>query len=312
MEYLIGVDLGGTQMRAALVAASGALIAFERTLTYVESGPDAVITRLAELIARVREALPPDGTIRGVGVGSPGPLNPQTGVVYAPPNMQGWYNIPLGDRLAALTGLPVRVDNDGNVAALGEWRYGGGVGTRHMVYITVSTGIGAGVIVDGRLLRGRLGLGTELGTMILDAERQMYWENLASGTALGRAAAAAMIGRPESLLHQMATPETVSGATVAQAAAAGDKLARELMDREANLLAMGFVSIIHAFSPEIILVGGSVALHNPGLLAQAREITYSRVLIDLFRNVPIELARLGDRAGVLGAAALLLEADEAH
>jgi glucokinase len=312
MQYIIGVDLGGTQLRAALVTADGSIIAHERSRTFIEEGPAAVIARMVGLISRVRAALPAGGDLLGIGIGAPGPLNPETGIVYAPPYMPGWYNIQLRDAVAEPTGLPVMIDNDANVAALGEWRFGAGVGTRHMVYITVSTGIGGGVIIDGRLLLGRLGAAAELGSIILDANRGLTWEELASGTALGMAAATAMPDHPASLLHTRATPDGITAAHVARAAADGDVLAQTLMDHEAQLLGMGFASILHIFSPELLLVGGSVALENPGLIAQAREIAYRRVLVDLYREVPIIPPRLGERAGVLGAAALILAASESR
>lgn len=312
MKHVIGADIGGTQLRAALITADGTIIAHERTRTFVEDGPHAVIARMLDLIGHVRAALPADGTLLGIGVGAPGPLNPETGMVYAPPNMPGWYRIQLRDSLAVPTGLPVVIGNDANVAALGEWRFGAGVGTRHMVYLTISTGIGGGVIMDGKLLLGRLGAAAELGSIFLDAEHSLRWEELASGSGLAAAAAAAMPARPDSTLHAMAAPQTVTAAHVAHAAAAGDDLARSLMDREAHLLGLGFASILHIFSPEIMLVGGSVALENPDLLARARTIAYERVIVDLYREVPILPASLGERAEVLGAAALMLAAAEAH
>lgn len=306
MEHVIAVDLGGTYLRAALVCADGRILARQRVPTLVEEGPDAVIGRIVSLIEQMRAALPPEGRLLGVGVGAPGPLDPVTGIVYSPPNMPGWDRIPLRDRLAAATGLPVELGNDANAAALGEWRFGGGRGCRHMVYVTVSTGIGGGVITDGRLLLGRLGAGGELGFMFLDAERGAVWEDLASGTALGRAAAAAMPSHPESLLHRRATPDTVTGADVAAAAAEGDALANALLAREAYWLGLGFASILHLFSPEVLIVGGGVILNNPSLLDQARTIAYAHVKVDLYRDVPILAATLGDNAGLLGAAALAL------
>jgi len=307
MKYVIGVDLGGTQMRAALVTADGEILAHERSRTCIEEGPTAVIARMVGMIDRVRVALPSSGDVLGIGIGAPGPLNPETGVVYAPPYMPGWHTIQLRDAVAGPTGLPVVINNDANVAALAEWRFGAGIGTRHMVYVTVSTGIGGGVIIDGRLLLGRLGAAAELGSIILDAERGLTWEELASGTALGQAAATSMPAHPTSLLHSLATPENVTAAHVARAATDGDTLARSLMDREAQFLGMGFASILHIFSPELLLVGGSVALENPDLLAHAREIAYRRVIVNLYRDVPIMPPHLGERVGVLGAAALMLD-----
>jgi glucokinase len=310
MEHVIAVDLGGTQLRAALVSAEGRIVAHARTATLVAEGPDAVIGRMLQLIAEVRAALPPDGRLLGVGIGAPGPLDPFTGIVYAPPHLPGWQQIPLRAMVAEATALPVELGNDANAAAVGEWRFGGGRGCRNIVYITVSTGIGGGVIADGRLLLGRMGSAAELGFMILDQEQGTIWEDLASGTALAAAAAAAMAGRPDSLLHQLASAATVTGAHVAEAAARGDALAGELMAREAKLLGLGLASCLHIFSPEIVLVGGSVVLNNPGLLERAREIAYAHAKVDLYREVPIVQAELGERAGILGAAALALTAFE--
>lgn len=310
MKHVIGVDLGGTQLRAALVTAEGQIGPVVRTPTLVAEGPEAVINRMLGLINELRSMLPPDGELLGIGIGAPGPLDPFTGIVYAPPHLPGWHEIPLRAMVAEATDLPVELGNDANAAAVGEWRFGGGRGCRNMVYITVSTGIGGGVIADGRLLLGRMGSAAELGFMILDPVDGTIWEDLASGTALAAAAAAAMPNHPDSLLHRLATPATVSGAHVAQAAAEGDALAGELMAREAKLLGLGFASCLHIFSPEIVLVGGSVVLNNPWLLERAREVAYAHAKVDLYREVPIERAELGEQAGILGAAALALTAFE--
>jgi glucokinase len=304
MEHVIGVDLGGTQVRAALITPDGALVAHARAASRVAAGPVATADQIADLAAQVVTALPPGGRIGGLGLGAPGPLDPVSGVVMAPPNLPGWADVPLRALVQERTGLNVVLGNDANAAALAEWRFGAGVGTRHLVYVTVSTGIGGGVINDGRLVLGRLGAAAELGFLILDPERGLGWEELASGTALGRAAAAAMPADPASQLHALATPATVTAAHVAQAANQGDPLAMRLMEREARLLGLGFASVLHAFSPEILVVGGSVVIANPALLARAREVAYAHTMCALYTEVPIVPARLGDEAGVLGAAAL--------
>jgi glucokinase len=308
MDYVIAVDLGGTQLRAALVHASGRIVAHERAATLVAEGPVAVTGRILSLINQVQRSMWAGERPLGIGIGAPGPLDPATGIIYSPPNMPGWDAFPLQRMVAEATGLPVALGNDANAAALGEWRFGGGRGLRDLVYVTVSTGIGGGVICDGRLLLGRLGAGGELGFLILDPEQGTIWEDMASGTALGRAAAQALTDHPASLLHQLATPATITAAHVAAAAAQGDALAQALMAREARMLGMGFASILHIFSPALILVGGGVVLNNPDLLAQAREVAYAHVKVPLYREVPIEPATLGEQAGVLGAAALALEA----
>lgn len=311
MQHVIAVDLGGTQLRAALVAADGQVVAHARTATLVAEGPDAVVRRMLALIAQVRTAVPADSPLLGIGIGAPGPLDPRSGTVFAPPNLPGWSAVPLRAMVADGTGLPVELGNDANAAALGEWRFGGGRGHEHLVYITVSTGIGGGVIEQGRLLIGHQGAGYELGFMILDAATGTNWEDLASGTALAAAAAAAMVRHPDTLLHRLARPADVSGAHVAAAAAQGDAVAAQLMEREAHYLGLGLASCLQLFSPELILVGGSVTLHNPQLLERARAVAYAHVKVDLYRRVPIEPAQLGEGAGILGAAALALSAFEA-
>jgi glucokinase len=310
MEYAIGIDLGGTQLRSIVADRQGTIYHHTRTLTRVAEGPDTVIERMAECIAHARSQVPVDGRLLGVGVGSPGPLNPQTGLIYHAPNMPGWVNIALRDRLLAHCGLPVVVNNDANVAALGEWIFGGGQGYHNLIYITVSTGIGGGIISDGRLLLGRLGVGGEVGYMLLDTERYTAWENLASGTALAAAAAAAMRMQSDSLLHTLTTADLVSARDVALAAEQGDELARSLMQREARLLGLGFTNLLHIFSPELILVGGGVINANPWLLDAAREIVDQHVVADLYRAVPIRPATLHERVGVLGAAALVFYAHD--
>jgi glucokinase len=198
------------------------------------------------------------------------------------------------------------------VAALAEWRFGSYAGKRNLVYLTISTGIGGGVIMDGRMLIGFKGAGAELGHMILQAEHRLCWEELASGTGMARLAAAAMPQHPDSLLNQWATPATVTAAQVAQAADAGDALAMQLMARQSEYLGLGLVSTLHLFSPEVILVGGSVVTHNPKLLVAARRVVQERAIADVYRNVPIEVATLGNDVGVLGAAALVLYEHEVH
>lgn len=306
MDYIIGVDLGGTQLRAILADTAGNILHEERVLTEAAQGPAMVIERIIACIEHVRNVVPTPGNLLGVGIGSPGPLDPDAGVIFTAPNMPGWHNVPLRDIITQRTGMWVELGNDANIAALAEWKFGAGQGLNNVVYITVSTGIGGGVISDGRLLLGRLGAAAELGHIILNVEGRQSWEDLASGTGLATAAAAAMAHEPNSLLQHLATPQTVTAAHVSQAYAQGDPLAQRLMQREIELLGLGFVSTLHLFSPDIILVGGSVATQNQFLIERARQVVLERTISDVYHTVPIQLTALGDQVGVLGAVALLL------
>jgi len=306
VEYIIGVDIGGTKIHAALADRHGTILAEIHDLTRATRGYRAIIDNIIEYIEKLRSYMPEGGSLLGIGIGCPGPLDPVAGVVITAPNLPGWIDIPLCQLLRERTGLPVRLANDANAAALGELYFGGGIGRSHMVYITISTGIGAGVIVDGHVLLGRSGAGGEVGHMLIDLQHRRSWEDLASGTALRTAASAAMQTEVPTMLHELATPHTVTAVEVALAAQRGDALAMELMQREAEFLGLGFVNVLHLFSPEIILVGGSVVTANPSLLDDARRVVQERVIADVYRSVPIEVAHLGNKVGVLGAVALLL------
>lgn len=303
MRYIIGVDLGGTQLRAGLATPEGAILHEVRVPTRANDGPDAVIAQIIDLIEQMRVAVPADGAILGVGIGSPGPIDPFQGIVFNQPNMVGWKNVPLREILESRTRLPVELGNDANAAALGEWLYGGGKGTRNLVYVTISTGIGGGVIVDGHLLLGGKGAAAEVGHHIIDWQTRETWENLAAGPGLARAAASAMHSEPGSLLHTMATPERVTAREVAAAAAAGDQLARRLLDQEGDLIGVGLVNLLYMYSPDLILLGGGVVVHNPFLIDRAVQIIRQNAF-DAYQDVPVRLAELGDRAGLLGAVAL--------
>jgi len=310
MRYIIGVDLGGTQLRAGLADEHGKLLREIRIATEAADGPEAVISRIVDCIQRVRAELPADGALLGVGVGSPGPLDPFRGIVFTQPNMPGWHDVPLRDILSQRTGLPIELGNDANAAALGEWYYGGGQGVRNLVYVTISTGIGGGVIVDGHLLLGRFGSAAEVGHHVIDWNTRSSWEDLAAGPALARAASSAMAAEPDSLLHTLATPETVSGAHVAQAAAQNDPLALRLLDREGELIGVGLLNMLNLYSPDLILAGGGVVINNPQLLGRAQQVIQERAF-EVFRDVPVRLAALGDQAGLLGAVALIRHKHEA-
>jgi glucokinase len=309
MRYIIGVDLGGTNLRAALADDQGAIHQIVRVPTEGDDGPEAVMDKVVACIDEMRAALPPDGMLAGVGIGSPGPLDPFDGIVFTLPNLPGWENVPLRAILTERTGLPVELGNDANAAALGEWYFGAGRGQRNLVYVTVSTGIGGGVIADGRLVLGHRGAAAEVGHHIIDWETLSSWENLAAGPALARAAADAMVEDASSLLHGLATPETITAGDVARAAAAGDPLAQRLMDREGDLLGAGLVNMLHLYSPNLILLGGGVAQNNPQLIDRARRVIEARAM-EAYRDVPVRLAELGDRVGLLGAVALFLHMRE--
>lgn len=311
MSYVIGIDLGGTQLRAVRIDQAGEILAFERTETASESGPSAVVAQIEALITAMTAGLAAH-QIHGVGVGTPGPVDPLAGIVLETPNLDGWFNVPLKQLLSERTGLRIEVGNDANVAALGEWRFGSGRGVHDFIYVTISTGIGGGVVVDGKLLLGRKGIAGEVGHMTIQTDGPLCgcgnigcWESLASGTALARHATAALERSRPSLINDLAAGQPIEGWHVAAAAEQGDELALALMQREGELIGVGLVNLLHLYAPERIALGGGV-LKSAGLL----EPHFRRVILERamppYRDTPIDLAVLGDKVGVLGAAALVL------
>lgn len=315
MRYVVGVDLGGTQLRAVKIDREGQIHAFERTDTDVDSGPEGVLNQMEFLINTVVGDTNPSEII-GVGIGTPGPIDPFAGVVLGAPNLPGWLNVPIKAILSERTGLQVQVGNDANVAGLGEWRFGSGRGTEHFIYVTISTGIGGGVIIDSQLLLGNKGIAGEVGHMTIQTNGPLCgcgnygcWESMASGTALARFATEAVReemarGRP-SLITEVAGTEPIEGWHVAAAAEQGDRLALSLMQREGELIGVGLVNLFHLYAPECIALGGGVTKSMALLEPHMRRAINQRAMPP-YRNTPVQLAQLADKVGVLGAAALML------
>ena len=305
---IIAVDLGGTQIRTARFDHKLNLLQRERTLTSAEEGPKPVIQRLKEYIEKV---LPPSRSdVAGIGFSSPGPLNPMTGVIIAPPNLPGWHDVPLADIIRSEFGLPVFIGNDANVAALAEASKGAAQGHRHVVYITVSTGIGAGMICDGRLLLGREGLAAEFGhiPIIVEGDKVSSVELEAAGPAIARRALAALrAGRPSSLSEWGAEGEgPLDAKAVAMAARAGDQLATEIFAHAGGIIGLGIVSILHLFNPEVVVLGGGVSKAGELLFGPMIDVIGQHVLDDSYlKDLKITTAALGDDVALAGAAALV-------
>lgn len=308
-DFAIGLDLGGTQVRAALVRAGKVLVRMAARTDI--SGPEEVMRQFKALVAEVSRAAG-SAPVRAVGMCAPGPLDTVSGVIDHIPTLPGWEQFPLRDRLSELFGLPAIVENDGIAAAFGEWQYGAARGLDHMVYVTVSTGIGGGVVVDGRLMHGARGMGGHVGHFTLVAEgpvcscgRVGCFEAVAAGTAFGKRVRAAASGNPASYLGRMAEHETLEGRHAVEGARAGDAACLALVAEEADWLGSGFASLLHLYSPQMIVMGGGVSaafdLLEPGIRARIR-----RDAMAPFREVPVVPASLGDDAGLVGVADLAI------
>lgn len=312
MSCAVAVDLGGSELRVGLVEGGGKILAVATTPTDSRGGPQAVIAQIVALAARVRAEAEHPAPV-GVGVAAPGPLDSAAGIAIGPPTLEGWHEVPLASLLEKQLGLPVRLENDANAAALGEWRFGAGRDVQNIVFVTVSTGIGGGVIANGRLLHGHRGLAAEIGQMTVDARSSEslfggatgVWEALASGTALGRRAGRRALGADGARLRELAGNGPITARHVAEAARQDDRLAIALLDEEADLLGIGFANLLHLYSPERLIVGGGLGAALDLMASRIADTVRERAL-PAFRDVPIVPAALGSRAGLIGAASLIL------
>jgi glucokinase len=301
----IGVDLGGTWLRVARVSPAGQVEAMERLPTDVAGGPAGVVAQIAAVCGRLS-----DESTRRMGVGVPGSFDRESGTVLGIPALPGWVGFPLAVTLRDRTGLDCTLENDAKAAAIGEWDAGAAKGFRNFVYVTVSTGIGACAVVDGRLLRGAGGLAGEIGhTRVAETSERcacgLYgcWQALAAGPALARRAAAAAQAAPLSVLAALAALGPLSGVEVGRAARAGDAAALSVVREHASLLGIGFTNLQHVYAPDLLVVGGGVSdlldLMRPQLETVLRER-----LLPGFRPAELRVAALGDAAGLVGAAAV--------
>lgn len=309
----IAIDLGGTQLRVALVAGNR-LLDRAALPTDTAAGPAGIFGQIDQLIDRLTGQK--RSGIAGIGMSCAGPINTDTGTVTNIPTLPGWDGFPLAEELSQRTGLAVRVENDGIAAALGEWRYGAGQGTNNMVYLTVSTGIGGGAVVDGRLLRGHKGIAGHIGHMKMAQDGPVChcgvvgcFEALASGTALKQRAMISAGAATSAYLAASAGRGAVDARDVFDGARAGDAHCLHLVAEEAMYLGQGITSAIHMFSPERVVLGGGLS-HGFDLLAPGIHDVIRRDAMMPFRRVPVIATALGGDSGLMGAASLILDAQE--
>ena len=313
--YLAGVDLGGTKIYTALARSDGEIIAEIKTPTPVADGVGAVIGRIAATISDVcRQGGITTRDLAGIGVGAPGPLNPHTGLVYQAPNLK-WQNVPLQEELQKIIACPCRVENDANLAALGEYTFGAGQGADPLIYVTVSTGIGGGIILGGRIFQGATGQAGEIGHLTVEPEGPLCGcgargclEALASGTAIAREARIlAEKGGARQIVALAGQPADITARHVGQAAATGDAEAVGLITRAGYYLGIGLAGLINLIDPQLVVIGGGAAQIGPALLDAARSEMNRRILAGEAKQVHIVPAALGERVGVYGAIALAIK-----
>ncbi|TLS38569.1 ROK family protein [Pseudalkalibacillus caeni] len=290
----IGVDLGGTNLRAGIVDETGTIICEESISTEAEKGPDHVIRNMIALIKKVKE----NHEVTSIGIGSPGPLDPYKGLVLSPPNLPGWVSVPLTEKLKQAFDIPVYLDNDANAAALAEASFGSGNKFSSVFFITVSTGIGGGYVLDNKIVQGAQGYAGEIGNMILQPGGPSWsnlnagsFEALASGTAIGREG-------KERLGIQGGAEE------VFEMAAGGNPVAQIIIDETVTYLAMGIANIAHIVNPSIFVLGGGVMQAKGQILNPLRTKVKDFLYPGLQETINLQPAKLGTKAGLIGASLL--------
>jgi len=309
------IDLGGTKLRAIVADLEGAVRGEVIVPTEAEGGPDHVIGRMVEtLAAAAADAGLGLGDLRGLGVASPGALNLVNGIVHEAPQLPGWDGVPLPRILSDRLDVPVLLENDANAAALGENRFGAGRGTRQMIYFTVSTGVGGGIIIDGRVYHGVTGSAGELGHIIVQPNGARCLcgelgclEAYASGTGIAwRAAELVEAGDAPGLERVRREKGELDADEIADAAREGDEAARRLFDEAGFYLGIALTNCVNIFNPEMIVLGGGVTFGAGDLFVARAEDTMRQLSRkEPLGHVRLERGELGDRAGPLGMVAAL-------
>jgi glucokinase len=281
---LAGIDLGGTQVRVALARSDGNLIASVKTKTPQLGSPQAMVDWAAAAIDKHRGR----EKVRSIAIGAPGPIDIKRGVLVNPPNLP-WRNVPLAAMLSRATGAAVHLANDADMAGLGEFHHGAGRGTRNMVYITWSTGVGGGLIIDGELRRGGHGTAGEIGHMIIDPNGPI--------DSCGQRGCLEVFCGGANLARETGH----SAAELFAAAARGDREARMVVERSARYMGMALISLTNAIDPEMFVMGGGVTRSWALVEPTMTETLHSSPFIKPARRPRLRRARLGDRAGQVGA-----------
>ncbi|HZZ71419.1 MAG TPA: ROK family protein [Pirellulales bacterium] len=319
--FFIGFDLGGTNIKVGVVDDRGRTLAYDRFPTRVPHGPENACQRMAAaigpLLAQAR--LPPSAIAR-IGLGTPGTMDIPAGRLLEPPNLPGWEQFPIRDRLAELAGTQVTFSNDAGAAAFGEYWQGSGRGQNNMILLTLGTGIGGGIILSGHSLAGEHSHGAECGHIIIDyhATARMctcgqpgHLEAYAAGLAIiKRTEEALEANRPSSLTERMRKPEPLTPLMISEEAEQGDPLSLEIVLETARYLGIGIVSLMHTLDPSAVIIGGAMTFgcHETSVgrqfLARVRAEVQQRAFPLLAAETKIDYAQLGGDAGYIGVAGL--------
>lgn len=320
-QFVLSIDLGGTNIKSAIVLPDGGVRYFRSYPTQSDKCPEKIIDELVAIIndTAVRANLTIDD-LYGIAIAFAGILDVKKGVVTSAPSLPGWYNIPLRHILNEKLGkINMHLINDASAAALGEHRFGAGCGVGNLIYLTVSTGIGGGIIIGGKLYMGTDGCAGEIGHMIVEANGPQCncgnlgcLEVLASGTAIAKEAKKRIEhGEPSSIIKFAGRGfNSITAEAVALAAKQGDQLACDIVNKAGYYLGIALTNMVNIFNPEVIVIGGGVSRMGNMLLIPARKVVKNKAFELPSKTARIIRSRLGDKAGIVGAAISLLDSQE--
>ena len=311
IKYVLASDIGGTNMRAALADRSGSLVARGSCATEPEKGLPSAEERLRALFEKVASGVPRE-QVGGVVLSSAGPIDPTTGVYVHPPNLPGWHGKTMKPGLATSLNLPVTIGHDATLGALAESRYGVGKDAQHLLYVTLSTGVGGGIITNGQMVTGAHGHAGEMGHLLVRPGGQSCnvgcdgcLEGIASGGGIARAAVTAIENGRSTRMLEMVGGDTsaISSQIVFEAAADGDTLAVEVVESVVDAVATGFADILNTLDPEYLVVGGAVTGALQPYWSDLEALIEDKALPHFKDAVPLYVSPLGDNVSLVGAAA---------
>lgn len=307
-QFYIGVDLGGTKIYTAISNELGEIINEEVIPTEANKGPEQIIDKIINSIKNVSKNIESE-QIKAIGIGSPGPLDVKNGLIVSPPNLP-IRNFNVVDAIKEAFGLPTFLDNDANAATLGEYIFGAGKGTQNMVYITASTGVGGGAILNGKIYRGSTSNALEVGHTTISRDGRVCGcgnhgcvESMSSGIYIEKMAKDYVNSKEETTLNQY---ETITAKEVFAEAAKGDQVANHILSETLSYLGMAIANCANIFDPDKIVIGGGITKGGTIVFDKINEEMENRCLGPIRENCKIEKAQLGEKAGVVGAIALAL------
>ena len=316
MVKRIGIDVGGTNVKIALVSDEGKIIYSNSVPTYANMGYEYTVNNIKQAIRDLmKETNTTEKEIEGIGFDFPGQVDCKTGVVKLAPNIPGWVNVPIAKMIEEEFHIPTKIDNDVRCAALGELKFGAGKGCENFICITVGTGIGSGIVINGKVVRGAANAAGELGHIKLQMTGGPICgcgdtgclEAFASGPAIVAMAQDYIKGGKSTKFREMAADGEITPYMVAKAAEAGDPVAKRIFEIVGEYIGIGLTSVINLLNPEKVIIGGGVAESGELLLEPIRRTIKNRAMVVAGNSVEIVPAKLGNSAGVIGASMLIAE-----